>query len=137
MQGMGTYAELRTRSDHNRCALYTPEVWQRIQQDAKIIHFTGRASPSLADYLCRYVRSPSKPWSWFCHHPLAEEYMKALAVTPFACSKKHVVDEFADAIRETVAEAAQQLNLSPADCNMAIQQAMAKIAATQLPAAIV
>lgn len=58
-------------------------VFRSIQRKAVIVHFTGSANPPLWKALCEYVKSPSKPWCYFCHHPLVKEWYRVLQRTPF------------------------------------------------------
>ena len=41
-----------------------------MQQQVRVVHFTGTSNPALSQLLNPYAKAASKPWSWFCHHPL-------------------------------------------------------------------
>ena len=120
VQGMGTYGDCRdcrVEGEHNRPQLYTPTQWQKIQKHAVIVHFTGAHQPTIADLVCRHTKAPLKPFAWFCHHPLKQEFWHGLRRTPFCTWKPTVEDELVDiiarAFRQVVNDVTHGASLSP------------------------
>ena len=85
VQGMGTYGDFRTRSESpDRPKLFEVEEWAAVQREARVVHFTGDAQPGLSAFLSPHVKTPTKPWAWFCHHPMRAAWFAAADCTPFA-----------------------------------------------------
>jgi lipopolysaccharide biosynthesis glycosyltransferase len=85
VQGMGTYGDNRTKCESpDRPKLFEVEEWTAIQREAYVVHFTGEAQPGLSAYLSEYCKTPTKPWAWFCHHPMQQAWFQASYRTPFA-----------------------------------------------------
>ena len=120
VQGMGTYGGFRTRAEGpNMPALFSPEEWVNIQVKAIVVHFTGTSSPSLSQLLNPYSKTPTKPWAWFCHHPLLENFYQVASRTAFkwAWTSKDISEEAAvesdlSMLRQMIAEKHPSLAVS-------------------------
>jgi len=124
VQGMGTYGDFRTRAEGpSMPALFSPEEWGNIQEEALIVHFTGTSSPSLSQLLNPYSKIPTKPWAWFCHHPLLEKFWQVAARTSFNStwipediSEEAVIEPDLSKLRQMVAERDPSLAVSWKTC---------------------
>jgi hypothetical protein len=100
-------------------ALFSPEEWVNIQVEAIVVHFTGTSSPSLSQLLNPYSKTPTKPWAWFCHHPLLENFYQVASRTAFkwAWTSKDISEEAAvesdlSMLRQMIAEKHPSLAVS-------------------------
>jgi lipopolysaccharide biosynthesis glycosyltransferase len=124
VQGMGTYGDFRTRAEGpSMPALFSPEEWAKIQEEALVVHFTGTSSPSLSQLLNPYSKIPTKPWAWFCHHPLLEKFWQVAARTSFKgtwipnnISEGTAVEPDLSKLRQMIVEKHPSLSISWKNC---------------------
>ena len=124
VQGMGTYGDFRTRAEGpSMPALFSPEEWAKIQEEALVVHFTRTSSPSLSQLLNPYSKIPTKPWAWFCHHPLLEKFWQVAARTSFKgtwipnnISEGTAVEPDLSKLRQMIVEKHPSLSISWKNC---------------------
>jgi lipopolysaccharide biosynthesis glycosyltransferase len=120
VQGMGTYADCRQTSSSSQekpmppMSLYTPTEWEEIQANAVIIHFTGKVKPSVTDFLNPYAKMPTKPWTWFCHHPCAPLFQALLSRTLFAntlntTENSYIIKELEESLTQDIDKLVKKL----------------------------
>lgn len=87
VHGIGSYLHHRTSNDHasGRPALLSAAEYDQLVADPVIVHFTGNAALKPSQFMCKYVKHCTKPWSYLhsYHHPFHAEFLQHLRATPW------------------------------------------------------
>lgn len=124
-QGLGTYAQYRTRSEPGSPQILSEKALDTLTREPYIVHFTGSAQFSLYQHARDSARSPCKPWVAGCAHPFRQEWLDVLELTPFECPACSVVTDVLNEALNCVVETGVKLPADQNDLMLRVRQALA------------